>query len=298
MTGSDGVRERLTLRFGAAAGAWCDALPAVLADLAERWGVEVGAAIPRGSMSAVYRCRLADGRPAVLKASPDRARLAVEATGLRAWRTGHVPAVLAYDDRHGALLLEAVDPGTPLVSGPAPPAPERVAALMASLHGSGVAGPAFPPVADRVAYLFDASRVLYDRHPGAAAVVPPELYERGRRLATRLAADPAPAVLLHGDLTPGNVLDGGAGRGLVAIDPAPCVGDPAFDGVDLVLWQAYGVGAVTGRADRIAAAGGPDAARLVAWCVAFAGMVALELAGQPDADRRRLDTLRALAARA
>lgn len=291
-----GVRRRLTLRFGPVAEAWCDALPAVLAELAGRWDLTVGAAIPRGSMSAVYRCRLSDGRPAVLKASPDRARLAVETAALRAWRTPHAPAVLAYDEGHGALLLDAVDPGTPLALVPEPPAPERVAALMASLHGAEVAG--FPPVVDRIAHLFRASRVLYDRHPDSAAVVPPDLYERGRRLATRLAADPARTVLLHGDLTPGNVLDGGTGRGLVAIDPAPCVGDPAFDGVDLLLWRAYEVATVTGRADRIAAAGGPDAGRLVAWCVAFAGMVALELAGEPDADRRRLDTLLALASRA
>ncbi|OUC96640.1 hypothetical protein CA984_14275 [Streptosporangium minutum] len=43
-----------------------------------------------------------------------------------------------------------------------------------------------------------------------------------------------PAGLVHGDLHPGNVLDGGP-RGLVVIDPRPCVGDPAFDAVDWVL---------------------------------------------------------------
>ena len=44
--------------------------------------------------------------------------------------------------------------------------------------------------------------------------------------------------MLHGDLTPGNILDGGTERRLVAIDPAPCLGDAAFDAVDLILWQA------------------------------------------------------------
>jgi streptomycin 6-kinase len=42
--------------------------------------------------------------------------------------------------------------------------------------------------------------------------------------------------VLHGDLTPSNILDGGAERGLVAMDPAPCLGDAAFDAVDLILW--------------------------------------------------------------
>jgi streptomycin 6-kinase len=42
-------------------------------------------------------------------------------------------------------------------------------------------------------------------------------------------------VLLHGDLHLGNVLDGGPSRGLVAIDPKACLGDPCFDAVDYVV---------------------------------------------------------------
>src|SRR5260370_961646 len=53
--------------------------------------------------------------------------------------------------------------------------------------------------------------------------------------------------MLHGDLTPGNILDGGARRGLVAIDPAPCLADAAFDAVDLILWQADGLGTIEAR---------------------------------------------------
>src|SRR5439155_6635124 len=48
--------------------------------------------IPRGSVSAVFRCRMADGRRAVLKASPDRVRLAIEAAALDAWHAVHTPA--------------------------------------------------------------------------------------------------------------------------------------------------------------------------------------------------------------
>jgi streptomycin 6-kinase len=53
-------------------------------------------------------------------------------------------------------------------------------------------------------------------------------YERGHRIAQYHT----PIALLRGDLTPSNILDRGAGRGLVAIDPAPCVGNAAFDAVD------------------------------------------------------------------
>lgn len=126
-----------------------------------------------------------DGRRTVLKASPGRARLAFEAFALEAWHTVHVPAVIAHDEELGALLIEAIEPGMPLDVSSNHPVVESVAELLSSLHGSGV--PTYPSVGHRVAYLFDASAMLYERHPGLTALIPPELYERGRRLATRLA---------------------------------------------------------------------------------------------------------------
>src|SRR5713226_6689429 len=98
----EALRLRLGRRFGSAIDAWFDALPGVLADLAERWDIEWGTLIQRGSMSVVVRCRTADGRPAVLKASPERERVAHEAAALAGWETIHVPAVLAVDEGVGA----------------------------------------------------------------------------------------------------------------------------------------------------------------------------------------------------
>jgi streptomycin 6-kinase len=201
----------------------------VLTALAERWQFELGSPFPRGSVSVVFRCQMIDGRRAVLKASRDRARLAFEAAALDAWHTVHTPAVIALDEQLGALMIEAIEPGTPLVVSSVYPAAESVAEFLDSLHGSGVPDPPYPAVEQRVAYLFDSSAKLYDHHPEPTALIPRELYERGRRLATRLAQHDSPIVLLHGDLTPSNILDGGAERGLVAIDPAPCLGDAAFD---------------------------------------------------------------------
>jgi streptomycin 6-kinase len=130
-------------------------------------------------------------------------------------------------------------------------------------------------------------------------VVPPELYERGRQLATRLVERVSPTALLHGDLTPNNILDGGEQRGLVAIDPAPCLGnDLAFEAVDLVFWQAADVDTITTRAERLAGLIEVDAGRLLDWCTAFAGMVALEFAEAPSTPRERIEALATLANRA
>jgi streptomycin 6-kinase len=234
-------------------------------------------------MSAVFRCRTSDGQKVILKASPDRKRLAVEAAALNAWDTVHAPAVIAFEEQIAAVLIEAVEPGTPLVVSSAQPTAEDVAALMAALHESGAHGRSWPTVAERIDHLFTSSMKLYERHPQLIDLISRDLYDRGWERASQLAHDDLPTVLLHGDLTPGNILDGGAERGLVAIDPAPCVGDAAFDAVDLLLWQAEDVATIEARADQLAVASCLDSERLVAWCVAFAGMSALESAsnGEP-----------------
>src|SRR3954468_4428789 len=91
----NGLRERLVTRYGVTVESWLDELPSVLIDLAGRWDVEFTELIPRGTMSVVIRCVMRDGRLGVLKACPDRKRLADEAAALDRWKTDHVPAVHA-----------------------------------------------------------------------------------------------------------------------------------------------------------------------------------------------------------
>jgi streptomycin 6-kinase len=100
--------------------------------------------------------------------------------------------------------------------------------MLSSLHDSGVPNPSYPTAGRRVAYLFGAFTKLYERHRELTALIPPQPYECGHRIAQHHT----PIALLHGDLTRSNILDGGVRRGLVAIDPAPCLGDAAFDAVD------------------------------------------------------------------
>jgi streptomycin 6-kinase len=125
-----GARQRLAARFGNGVEAWFDELPGVLSALAQRWQLDLGPAIPRGSVAAVFWCKMADGRRAVLKASPDRARLAFEAAALEAWRNAQTPAVIALDEQLGALLIEAIEPGTPLVVSSVYPSGDSIAELL------------------------------------------------------------------------------------------------------------------------------------------------------------------------
>jgi streptomycin 6-kinase len=275
LTAFDDARRRLTARFGeAVADRWWAGLAERLERLAAGWALELGAPADHGNTSLVLRCRRADGAAAILKLSPEPALADAEARALRAWAaSGRVPAVWAFDARAGAILLEAVGDGVP-ISRREPPvgvAVEVVAGLIGALHAAGDPG-GFPPLAERVAWMF-AHRITWG---------PPfaEALERGGRAAMALAAEPAPAVLLHGDLHPGNVLDGGPGRGLVAIDPRPCVGDPALDAVDWVFHRA-GPDEWASRSRALAAALGCDPDRLWRWCGAFAPVLA---SARPDGD--------------
>jgi streptomycin 6-kinase len=291
----DVLRARLRRRFGASVETWLDELPPVLRDLGERWQLSFDSVIQRGSMSVVVRCRVGDGRPAVLKVSPDRPRVKNEAASLSHWETCHVPGVLAVDEDVGALLIEAIQPGASLEESGRYPSLAAVADLMGSLHLPATPDTGYSPVLERIAYLFDAGIGNYDRRPDLDAVIPRGLYERGHRMAARLATEPVTAVVLHGDLTPSNILDGGPERGLVAIDPAPCLGDSAFDAVDLVLWQAENADTITTRATQLAATLGVDAHRLVQWSAAFAAMNALEIAEASDDHPRRVQVLTSFA---
>jgi streptomycin 6-kinase len=274
----EATRGRLLARFGVQVEPWWERLPGAIADLAARWDLVVGEAVGRGNTSLVVRCRRVDGRPAVLKLTPDAELGGAEAAALRRWEpSGRVPAVWGHDAAFGALLLEAIPDETPLAERRAAVDLDEVARLIDDLHGGGAPADAdgWERLANRVEFIFEHWIQRHgERGEAVTRAVPVDRLRRGQLLARELAADAGERVLLHGDLHPGNVLDGGPLRGLVAIDPRPCVGDAAVDAVDWVFWAADDPGAWEQRGRHLAAALGLDHERLWAWCTAFAAMLA------------------------
>ncbi|MDT8912799.1 aminoglycoside phosphotransferase family protein [Amycolatopsis sp. PS_44_ISF1] len=265
----DAARARLIDRFGRRAGPWCDELPALVARLAARWGLTVLEARP-GNTGRTLVCRGSAGESRVLKLCPDQEIAAAEATALQTWAgRSRVVQVVEADFEAGALLLEGLEPGTPLTGRGADLPWAEVAELLAQLHSAPAAGP-FPTLATRIGLMFELAE---RRRLGSAAEsrLPLKLLRHARSRAEDLSTG-GPAVLLHGDLHPGNVLDAGPGRGLVAIDPRPCLGDPAFDAVD---WALLPMAAGGSLEDGVAALPDLDPGRLRAWCAALAPLVAL-----------------------
>jgi streptomycin 6-kinase len=293
----DATRGRLLARFGARVEPWWERLPAVLAELAEHWELVVDDAVGRGNTSLVVRCRRADGRSGVLKLMPEAELGVAEASALRSWESsGRVPLVWEHDAALGALLLEAIASETPLSEWRAPVGLNEIANLIGGLHRSGtpVVANGVVPLAARVEFIFEH---WVERHGRRGEVVtravPVGRFRRGHELARGLAADPSEPVLLHGDLHPGNVLDGGEGRGLVAIDPRACVGDATFDVVDWVFWAVDDSRAWEPRSRALATALGLDHERLWAWCAALAAMLAAAEAAR-GASTERVAALLAL----
>lgn len=266
----DAARARLVDRFGPQVGPWCDALPTLVARLTERWGLTVVEARP-GNTGRTLMCRGTEGESRVLKLCPDQEVATGEATALLTWAgLSRVVQVLDTDLEEGAVLLEGLEPGTQLNGRGADVPWTEVGDLLAQLHSVPAPRAQFPSLATRVGQMFElAERRL--RGSAAEPRLPLDLLHHARAWAEDLATG-GPVALLHGDLHPGNVLDAGPARGIVAIDPRPCLGDPAFDAVDWALLPMAAGGTLD---DGVTKLPGLDADRVRAWCAALAPLVAM-----------------------
>jgi streptomycin 6-kinase len=268
------VSARLVARFGPEVHAWLAAVPTLAAHLASRWGLVLGEPFDSGASSLVMRCQWPDGTPAVLKLSPDRALLTKQVEMLRVFApSGRVPAVLSTDAEAGAMVLEEVLPGTAAEDLPQAPLPQMWAELLAELHT--VAPPPHWPW-DLRGRCDEAFARIGRRlsEPAIGARIGQAAWQRTIRRCETLLDSQATLVLLHGDLHLANALDGGPSRGLVAIDPKACIGDPCFDAVDYAVAGAGHEG-VEARCQRVAAACGLDGDRLYAWSRVIAPMLAI-----------------------
>ncbi|MFJ8363486.1 aminoglycoside phosphotransferase family protein [Streptomyces sp. NPDC093984] len=278
------------MRFGAEVLAWCDELPALVGELAARWGLDL-VATGGGGTSRVFRCLRRDtGTSAWLKLTPRPTIAREEAEALRAWaETPSVVTLVADDLAAGALLLENVEPGVPVrqLAWDLP----GVAALLRDLRGSAaVPGEhsVLQPLSHRINFVFD----LTDRRLEAAGVdglLAPAVLDQARAAALELAIS-GPVGLVHGDLHPANVLSGPGAR-MVAIDPRPAWGDPDFDAVDWVLAGVTSFAVLERRIERLARmVPGQSPRRVLRWCRALAAVNAVPrvCAGRDDAETRFL----------
>ena len=211
---------------------WRADAPGLVSSALERWHLEAGEAYRGGEAGSVLRVTTADGDPAVLKVGFPHVEAVGEALALEAWGPEFSPRVLRQDGWVWWLLLERVDPGTPLSqAGLAPDDAVRIGAGMLSRLSSMTVPDGIPTVTDIVTdYLATAADGAAARSAFLGTSADMEVVQHGLAIATQLAAADTGSRLVHGDLNPGNLLRAAdRAAGWVAIDPKPMRGDPEFD---------------------------------------------------------------------
>lgn len=285
-------RRRLERRFGAHVGEWLAELPAIVEKLASEWRVTVEGPAPHGQTSVILHVVRADGSPGVLKLSPDSGLAVAEAGLLRMWADSRrVPDVWGVDADRGAILMERIEGNTIAAIGVVP-SMEAIGTFIAQLHGVHVPRAdllELRPLVARVQFVFDIwSR---ERAEGPAAeVVPPSAMHQGFARARDLSHGRENLAPVHGDLHPGNVIDGGD-RGLVAVDPHACLGDSAVDAVEWAMWKATTVDEVERRVAELSGVMRVDGDRLMEWVRAFAPCMAVAKVNRGQGGSAEFDVL-------
>lgn len=263
---------RMVEVYGAAGSAWVAQLPALLADCARRWSLRLQPPFDL-SYNYVAPARRADGTELVLKVGvPSRALLS-EMAALRHYDGHGIVQLLDADPDIGALLLERLSPGTPLVTLPDDEQATAIAAeVMRQLWRPAPPDPIFPSVADWAAGL----RRLRARFDGGTGPLPPRLVELAEHLFAELLPSMSAPVLLHGDLHHWNIL-AAARAPWLALDPKGVVGEPAYEVGALLrnplpqlLAQPTPGRILARRVDLLAEALGFDRERIVGWGIAQA----------------------------
>jgi streptomycin 6-kinase len=177
------------------------------------------------------------------------------------------------DAARSAILLEWLPESTELTADASGIA--DVASLIGDLYLPRGTLPAnIPRARERVEFVFE----LWDRRRRTLRESPIDaaVWRRCREAALDMANEGDS--LLHGDLHPGNILRTGNRSRIVAIDPRPCIGDPAMDLTDLAMTGAGSEAAIRRRCRQLADMADPiDAGRLWLWCCNFAPIMAVSL---------------------
>jgi len=264
-----GLAEHVVHVFGERGRAWLDGLPAVVAGLAGRWGLRLGSRrYPGGTHSLVLAATRADRSPALLKVPVQDEENRHEAAALRCYAGDGSALLYAADPETGALLMERMEPGAPLLEHPDRELAIDIAcALLRRLRRPVPAGHPFASVPALVERWSAGFPVRQARH---GMPVPVGLMREVMATVESLRAPDGPERLVNRDAHLGNVLAAEREPWLL-IDPKPLAGEAAFDGGWLlidVLSRAPSTGNARWLAARVADGLGVAPERVRAWALA------------------------------
>ena len=222
---SDQFARRIVGTFGEAGIEWLSCLPSLVAECAQRWSLTVMPPFEPLSYNFVAPAIRADGTDMVLKLGVPNPELLTEIAALRIFDGHGIVQLLDSDLDRGALLVERLKPGTPLVDLADDEAATSIAAqVMRQLWKPVPAEHPFPTVAKWAQGL----QRLRKRFDGGTGPFPSYWIERAEGLFAELLGSMAEPVLLHGDLHHENIL-AAERQPWLALDPKGVVGEPAYE---------------------------------------------------------------------
>ncbi|MCB0998208.1 MAG: phosphotransferase [Acidimicrobiales bacterium] len=262
------VPEVVRAKAGVAgANGWIDALPALLAALADEWGFQPVRTLDGGTESYTAEVIRTDGTPAVLKLLvPRTADVAGhEITVLRLADGQGCPRLFDHDAGRGALLMERLGRSLADLDVPMLRRHEILCTAAARLWRPAP-GVALPTGADKGRWLVDFVGHTWEAldRPLAEATVAHAIDCAERRIA---AHDDERAVLVHGDVHQWNALE--RGDDFVLVDPDGLLAEAEYD-LGVVMREDPEELLVEGpwnRAHRLAARTGLDATAIWEWGV-------------------------------
>ncbi|WP_275003451.1 aminoglycoside phosphotransferase family protein [Promicromonospora iranensis] len=214
--------------FGEEGRSWIADLPALVADLLDRWALERDGEATAGEASLVLPVRGPDATRSVLKLQLRRAETEAAIIGLRTWNGAGAVRLLDHDPGSSAMLLERLDHRHTLAS---LEDDDTAIQQLAELHARLVSVSAPPGLTS----LGDVAAAMLEEVPRAVgSLADPadrQVLQGWAAVVAELVAEPGDQ-LLHWDLHYDNVL-AGEREPWLAIDPEPLAGDPGFD-----LWPA------------------------------------------------------------
>ena len=225
------VRMQLAAN-GEAGRAWLAELPRLIDELRELWSiVEIGPAFEGGCVAYVAPVLCADGRQVVLKVNLADEETDCEADALAVWNGDGAVRLLESDPGRGAMLLERLEPGTPLAAYPDRDTAIDIACSL--LRRLWVAAPATHQFRLVTALARQYANNFPAKYVEAGRPFAENLLDTAVELCRQFAQNDAVHIIANRDFHLGNILAARREPWLV-IDPKPLVGEPAFDAAHLI----------------------------------------------------------------